>query len=517
MYVLGSLMQNTTWLLDDKYTLGIEDFTDPMYQTIFGAIHNLAIEGVETISPHDLDLALSNYPDTHAEFRKNEGLTFIGNVLDVVSEEQEMFDIHYKRVKKFTVLRQLQNSGIDTTKIYNPASDFTLIDEENAKLDKMEVREIINSVKETISDIETSNLTKEGVTPQFASFNIKENIEKWKSSPDIGEPLDGEIFNYALRGARKGAMYVLSAPTGHGKTRYMVSNACSLALPKLSECGEKITLRDGLKKCIYMGTELEFEEIQRMILAYVSGVDEGVISRGATTEADDQRIQKAAIILEKYGENFFIAPVSDMTITEMKAKLIGYILKHGYEYIFYDYLEIGVGLMNEFRDLSMRNDEVLLMMSTALKDIAVNYDVFVQTATQTNAEWSKTNVRNQNCVAGAKSILNKADAGMVGINLAMHQEELENISTVLEAQGIPRDKWPNVVYDIYKNRSGVFTGVKIWRRFDYAKFTTEDVMMTDQYYNLLDPLKERIEYDHRTMDLLDILTTEDKGVFNNGE
>ena len=86
--------------------------------------------------------------------------------------------------------------------------------------------------------------------------------------------------------------------------------------------------------------------------------------------------------------------------------------------------------MNEFRDLSMRNDEVLMMMSTALKELAVNYHIFMMTATQTNGEWSKHNVRNQNCVAGAKSILNKADAGFVGIKLDMHKEEF--YSTLLE-------------------------------------------------------------------------------------
>ena len=151
----------------------------------------------------------------------------------------------------------------------------------------------------------------------------------------------------------------------------------------------------------------------------------------------------------------------------------------------------------------MRNDEVLAMMSTALKELAVNYHIFMMTATQTNGEWSKNSVRNQNCVAGAKAILNKADAGMVGIKLDMHKEELENIKPYLEKMGIKDEEdFPNVVFDLYKNRGGKLTGVKIWRKFDYGRLTCKDILLTDQYYNLMEPIGNILDYEIEKTDLL---------------
>ena len=41
---------------------------------------------------------------------------------------------------------------------------------------------------------------------------------------------------------------------------------------------------------------------------------------------------------------------------------------------------------------------------------------------------------------------------------------------------------PNVVLDLYKNRRGKLTGVKIFRYFDYGTCRTQDLYMTDTSY-----------------------------------
>ena len=505
-YVLGSLMMDSTKVVDDRYSLTLQDFDHEFYKGIYGAIYNMANEGIASLEPHEIDIYLAQYPERYSSFKQQNGNKFLQNAIKIASVDREKFMFHYSRLKKFTVLRELNMSGFDTTHIYNPNADLLEIDMENDRLNTMHLRDIINNFKDTINNIELKNMSKEGTAPQLAGSSIRANILKWKTAPEIGEEMDGDILNYALRGARLGTMYVLSSPTGHGKTRFMVSNACQFAFPRIDSETKQLIGKEDLRKTLYMGTELEFEEIQRMVVAHVSGVDEGKITYAVTTPEEDELISMAADVIEYYQDNFLIAPVSDVSIGEMKSRMIQYILKENYEYIFYDYLEIGVSLMNEFRDLSMRNDEVLMMMSTALKELAVNYHVFMMTATQTNGEWSKNSVRNQNCVAGAKSILNKADAGFVGIKLDMHKEELENIRPYLEKMGIKDENdFPNVVFDLYKNRGGKLTGVKIWRKFDYGLLTCRDILLTDQYYNLMEPIDNILQYDMKKTDLLEAL------------
>ena len=58
--------------------------------------------------------------------------------------------------------------------------------------------------------------------------------------------------------------------------------------------------------------------------------------------------------------------------------------------------------------------EVLLMFATALKDLAVELDIFVMTSTQLNAKGdSNENIRNESALAGSRSIINKADVGVI--------------------------------------------------------------------------------------------------------
>ena len=47
--------------------------------------------------------------------------------------------------------------------------------------------------------------------------------------------LDGEMLNFAARGARNGKLYLYSSPTGHGKTRFLVGNACAMSLPYIKD------------------------------------------------------------------------------------------------------------------------------------------------------------------------------------------------------------------------------------------------------------------------------------------
>ena len=74
------------------------------------------------------------------------------------------------------------------------------------------------------------------------------------------------------------------------------------------------------------------------------------------------------------------------TIELVKTLVRENVLMHDIEYVFYDYVHISPSLLAEFKGYGLRNDEVLLMFSTALKDLAVELNVFMMSSTQVNAK-----------------------------------------------------------------------------------------------------------------------------------
>ena len=55
-------------------------------------------------------------------------------------------------------------------------------------------------------------------------------------------------------------------------TRFMVGNACAISLPYIEN--GKIIVREGLEKVLFVATEMSADEIQTLVLAYVSGINE---------------------------------------------------------------------------------------------------------------------------------------------------------------------------------------------------------------------------------------------------
>ena len=82
--------------------------------------------------------------------------------------------------------------------------------------------------------------------------------------------------------------------------------------------------------------------------------------------------------------------------------------------MFYDYIFSSPSLLNEFRDLRIREDVALNLLSTALKDLAVELKIFVMSATQTNAKSDEDkSIKNESVIRGARSIIDKCDIACV--------------------------------------------------------------------------------------------------------
>lgn len=875
LYVLSSLMRNPLLLQDERYAFCKTDFYKPLQQMVFYAVFNMAQSGVEIITPQDIDTYISQYDAQYTYYKQNKGYEFVTQCYQTTEgSDIKQFDIYYNRLKKFSMLRDLEAIGIDTTDFYDTNKDALNLDIEDEKLNRIKLESIPNRIRERLVEIENRHIGKDDNTSQSANQGMRALVEELMNCPEVGLPLDGEIMNYAARGARKGKLYTYSSGTGGGKalpnstliplfdgswkqvgeiqrgdilidrlgrpttvlqvfpqgekevyritfkdgrtalcndehlwtyhnsyagdlykletatlreiikkaeisglktnkgfkysipfnepiqyatknfkldpyllglligdgsfreqptnknltfsdgyeelvkcfeqlgwtwkrhsennytysfkdksnnnihiqdfcesynltslvnkysyekeipeeylygnvsqrlallqglldtdgsvdekcrvefintseklikqvqqlcwslgltakiskdvrtdkyttkncfrlkisgkpwikaqlfrlprkanrimqwlnngkrkelniynpivniekvnskeemtcflvdndehlflmndyivthnTRTMLGSACSIALPYIDDNGSVIMrggdnpLEDDFQKVLFVTTEQKADEIQTMILAYVSGVNEKNILLGNYTIEEKERINKALDIIDKYGNNITIECIPDPSIAMLKARLSKFIIQDGIEYIFYDYIFSSPGLLSEFRDVGVREDVALMLLSNTLKEIAANYNVFIQSATQLNENWSKREIglRDQNCIRGSKAIADKIDMGCIGIRIP--EEERKQIAALVEElkrQGhIKYD--PNIVVDIYKNRRGELNAVKIFRYFDYGTCRCHDLFVTDTTYNAVKEIAQ-LKYHQHSYDYLELKT---KGV-----
>lgn len=596
-YILGAILKDPSLLHEDKYPLNPYDFNNRRNRIIFGAALEMANQGVETITPQDIDSYLMRFPEQYRIFNENDGIQILAVLTENVNTDKSLYGMHYERLQKFSVLRDLESAGINTKQFYDPDKLFS---DSNSDFEELTAQSIIDKVKEQLNDVEEKHENKKNKVGIKAAQGIMDLIQKFKVTPEIGEHLDGEIYNYAVRGARYGKFYLTSAPSGHGKalpnstriptpkgwrkvkdirvgdflfdsfgkptqvlgvypqgkkevwqitlsdgrtarccnehlwsynhaddkpyenlitkelkdielydengkalcylpnyaaveykakehtiepyefgrrlrkiidnsdleyvipreyiedsienridfcrgfffgengvnivsktlknnlleilmslghaidfysdvwnvfvkgsrpaiakieslgyveemtcftvnnpyhlfltenfipthnTRHMVGQACNLAFPRIDEMGNIVT-RDEYFPVLFIPTEQDEEEIQTLILSYISGVNEKKIITGSYNEQEEQRLMTAAKIMEAYSDNFFIETMPDPTIGLVKTKVLKYIYKYDIHYVFYDYIFSSPGLLGEFRDLKIREDERLLRLNT---------------------------------------------------------------------------------------------------------------------------------------------------------
>lgn len=514
LYVLSCLMHKPLLLQDERYVFTKTDFYKPLQQMVFYAVFNMAQNGVEKITPQDVDLYLSQYESQYEYYKKEKGYEFVSQCYQSTEgTDDKQFETYYNRLKKFSVLRDLEAIGYDTKEFYDTEKDPLNRDAEDEKLNSMSLTQIIDGVRGHLVEIENRHVGKDSGTSQLASDGMRKLFADLQANPEVGLPLDGEIVNYATRGARLGKLYTYSAPSGAGKTRYMVGNACSISMPYIDQNGKVIfrgtVEEDDYQRVLYIATEQQADEIQTMILAYVSGVNEKNILLGSFTPLELERISQALDIIDAYGKNLIIEVIPDPSIAMIKAVLAKYIVQDNVEYIFYDYIFSSPGLLSEFRDVQVREDVALMMLSNSIKEIAMSYNVFIQSATQLNDGWSKKEIglRDQNCIRGSKAIADKIDIGMIGVKLGEEEKkQIETIWTELQRQDPQKYKHePNVVIDIYKNRRGELNGVKVFRYFDYSTCRCYDLFITDTSYKTVSEIGQ-LKYNQRPFDFLDLKT-----------
>jgi replicative DNA helicase len=503
MQLLGCLMKNPLFLGEiNTYNLTPNDFSRSMDKQVFAAIFNLFRGGAEKVTVVDIDNYLKGHPGIYAEFVKNNGIEYLQDAEDFGVLEN--FNYYYTTLKKYNAIKDLQREGFDTSDIYPTDALDPHQEDKLKKFDAMTVQMIFETVKNKLVKIEGEYNAGTNTKVCLANEGIDALLAGLAMAPEIGANLPGEIYNTIVRGARKGKFYLQSSGTGVGKTRRMVGECAYIAYPvRYDWVRKRWEKRGSCEKVLYVGTEQTISEIQTLILAYISGINEEKILYGRYNEEEKKVLEETLRVMEIYKENFTIVQLPDPSIQLVKGTIRKECLLKDIGYVFYDYIFSSPGLLSEFRDLRIREDVALGMLSTALKDLAVELDVFMRSATQVNGDLQEIKgIRDQRCIRGAKAIADKIDCGMV--TAKVNQQELITLDKLIKERGIR----PNQVSDIYKMRRGRYNDVRIWSEMDLGTCRIKDLFITDvDFKPIEDFFPITIAYDEWEEDITSLLTT----------
>lgn len=474
LQVIGSLMKKPSLLSEkDKYNLQPSDFESRFERYIFIAILNSYTNGAQSLSEIDIDNYLMEHKDQYLLFQQNNGISYLQDALDMSTPEN--FEYYYNRIKKFNCLKDLKKSGFDISEFYEENELNPRQFEINQRFETLKPKDIFDSLKRRIYKVEGEYVEGDASVTTDVSVGIDELLEKLKNSPDAGARFQGKYFNTVTRGARKGKYYIVSFPSGGGKTRLLLGEACYLAFPmRYSWETMEWKITGNAEKTLFIATEQAKEEIQTMVVAYLTGINEDVILYGHFTKEQQTIIDQAKEVIKKYKNNLMIVQIPMPSVEIVKSVIRQNCIVNDTKNVFFDYIFSNPALLNEFRDLRIREDVALLMLSTALKDLAVEQDVFMMSATQLNSsqDTNEKGIKNQNSIRGSKSIVDKADIAMIGG--LVPDDQRDQIAPYVAKYGMPTQ-----VYDVYKVRRGKWTNLKIWSNVDLGTCRRSDVFVTD--------------------------------------
>lgn len=493
MQVIGCVYNNPKILeYTDKYSIVDEDFSDTFHKTVFGAIYKIHELGANKITLKSLSDFFATRPKSAAVYKQGKGEEWLLRISENCMPSA--FDYYYGRLKKFSLLRAYDNCGVDVSDIYDPDNilDTKKKQMQEDLLDNASLEDIANKVDEKIEAIRYQYVDESFGEAQQAAEGIFELIEKFKEHPEVGVPLYGPLINTVTRGARLKKFYLRSAATGIGKTRSMIADCCYIGCNKIYDENFGWIGSGPAEPVLFITTEQELEEIQTMMLAFLSNVNEEHILNGEYGDGEEERVIQAAKLLKE--SPIYVEELPDFSLQDVENKIKKNIRDHDVKYVFHDYIHTSLKILEEITKRSggvkLREDNILFMLSTRLKDICNQHGVFIMSATQLNGDYQDSKTPDQNLLRGAKAIADKIDYG--AILLSVKDDDLVSLENILSTSIFEK---PTIKMSIYKNRRGRYKGVILWCKADLGCCRIKPMFCTTYDYEMvsIDDVRIRID------------------------
>lgn len=386
--VIGCTIQKPSLLDEDgRYFYSSDDFITDIHRVAFGAIFNLHQMGAERITPKTVDDYLQSHPESYGIYKHSKGNEWLQNCMD--NADLQNFDYYYDRLKKMTLLRGYEKSGMDMTWLYDPNNllDVEKKEKQEDHLNSITLNELADMVDNkvlTVRDVYVDNATDQAIK---IGDGIDSVVASLTAAPEVGAPFFDNGLNGITRGARYGKYYLRSAPTGVGKTRTMLADACYMACGEIYDTNTNEWKTKNGQPVLFISTELDLEELTTMALAFLTGYNEEDILLQRITFTD-ARLAHAVQVLRQ--SPLYLEILPDYTIKDVENTIKRNIRVNHTKVCFFDYINSSLGLLSEVssktRGMAMREDIVLSLLSTRLKEIANDFNIFIMSATQTNAK-----------------------------------------------------------------------------------------------------------------------------------
>lgn len=488
----GCLLQDSTLIDDIDRPLDKADFnTENLYELLFVAFYNLHMQGCTNINEFSIDSYLSNYKEQYKIFQDNEGLRYLDEARNMASLEN--YDYYYHRLRKYSLLRYYEKMGLDTRFIYDGSiADTSKAEAENIKFDNYTEQDIVELVETSFVLTPSMNYCTNMLSTDIqAADGMLDLINEYQEVPDVGLPLNNDGLNTVARGARLGCLFMRSCPQGGGKTRMAAGDACSIAVPYVYNLETNQWDYTGISEpTTYVTTEMPVDEIQTILIATVSKVNEEHILYGTYEEGEWERVTQAIAYIES--SPLYIVHIPDFSIEDIKNLIKKYHREYSVKYFFFDYIHTSLRLMSEVNaksGMGLKEHQLLLVFATELKIIAQQLKVFIYTASQLNGEAQSALYKDQNLIAGSKALANKLDLGI--ISMEPTKAEQKKIESVLHKMvGMPQ---PNMCHWVYKVRRGRLTRIIIWSKIDLGTMTERCLFVTNYDFQLVDMDFTKIE------------------------
>lgn len=483
--IIGNIYNNVSLLDYEDYHFNEDDFPEQFHKILFGSIYNLHALGAKEVTLNAIEDYLTQRPSSYAVYKTNKGHEYLEQISKQV--DAATFDYYYKRMKKFTLLRMYhEKCGMDLSNIYDIDNILNVKKKQLQEdwLDNTPLEEIADIIDQKIMDIRLTYVDNANDGAENAGDGALELLERLRDTPEMGYPLFSPLLTTITRGARLKKFYLRSAATGVGKTRAMVADACSIACNEVWDSTTRRWEKTGTKEpTIFITTEQEKDEVQTMMIAFLSGVDEEHILTGMYEQQEWERVVYAANLLKN--SPLYVQQLPDFSMQDIENTIKRGIRDHEVRYVFFDYIHTSMKILTEVTSKTgikgLREDNVLFMISIRLKDICNQYQVFIMTATQLNADYISAQQYDQNLLRGAKAIADKIDAGM--IMLEVSQDDLKALDLLIKQNHF---EVPQIKMSVYKNRRGRYKDVLLWCKAQRGTCRIEPMFVTDYQYKLID-------------------------------
>ncbi|MEJ9232227.1 hypothetical protein LAV79_22780 [Peribacillus butanolivorans] len=113
--VLGTLAKFPMLLLNPKMNLSEDDFLQDFHKIVFKAIKDIICKdnSIKAITYVNIDDHLSQFAELYEVWNVNDGIRYMKKSIEHANGNA--FKLHYREVKKYTLVRQCVSAGVDVT------------------------------------------------------------------------------------------------------------------------------------------------------------------------------------------------------------------------------------------------------------------------------------------------------------------------------------------------------------------------------------------------------------------